>query len=184
MKLLKKDIPARGALAVIGLALIASIVSGREQPQTESTRSPQTESARSPHTAPRAAEEASLADLDLAKLRRENGPAAVSDLLAPRAAPPPPPHYAGQAGPALAPPPPAPVAPPLPFAYLGKIIDGGKTTVFVARGADHYSVESGAEIDQYKVEHVTDRQITFVFRPLGMRQVLDVPQPGQEAAAR
>ena len=120
-----------------------------------------------------------MSDLDLAKLRRERWSEGVANLLAPPVAPPPP-QLTAHAAPAAAPAAPVtPAAPPLPVAYLGKIVEGGTTTVVVARGPDHYSVETGSEIDQYKVENVTETQITFVYRPLGMRQVLVVPQPGQ-----
>jgi hypothetical protein len=185
MKLAKRDIPTRAAVAVIGIVLVASIVSSRDQSAgaTPLPRSPQAEAAGSPRTAQQAALQETLADLDMAKLRHQRWSEGVASLLTPRTAPPPPAQLAVHAAPAVAPSaPPAPVAPPLPFAYLGKIIEGGRTTVFVARGPDHYSIETGSEIDQYKVENVTETQITFVYRPLGMRQVLAVPQPGQEPA--
>lgn len=203
MKLGQRE--ARGALAVIALVVVASVVGGREQPAgatslsttaqpnatasaaAEAGRSPTTEAGRSPTTAPHLTQKESLVDLDMAKLRRQNWSDGVANLLGPRVVPapaPPPAYVVSHAGPAVAPPAPAPVAPPLPFAYLGKIIDGGKTTVFVGRGADHYFVARGTRIDQYQVESVTETQITFVYRPLGMRQVLVVPQPGEQSAVR
>jgi hypothetical protein len=192
MNVLKRDIPPRGALAVIALVLIGSFVGGREQPAgaTALTHSSQAGEARPAHTdlaraaqaTQRPAQEETLSDLDLTKLRRERWSEGVANLLAPRSAPPPPAQAAALAAPSAAPP--APVAPPLPFAYLGKIVDGARTTVFIGRGPDHYSVEAGTEIDQYKVEKVSETQITFVYRPLGTRQVLAVPQPGQEPTAR
>lgn len=66
--------------------------------------------------------------------------------------------------------------PPLPFVYLGQMVDQGRTTVFVGRGEDHYDVAPGLVIDDtYKVERVTETQVTFVYVPLGTRQVLAVP---------
>ena len=181
MKLAKRDIRVRGALAVIALIVIGSVVGGRDQraAATSLPQAPSGEPARALQTAARAAQE-SLTDLDMGKLRRQNWSDGVSNLLGPRSAAVPTQQVTGRAEPAVTPPPPpAPTAPPLPFTYIGKIVDGGRTTVFVGRGADHYEAQAGAEIEQYKVERVTDTQITFVFRPLGTRQVLDVPQPGQ-----
>ena len=187
MRFLKRDIPARGALAVLAVVAIASFVGGREQPAgaTALRQAPQVAPAPPQPTAPRLAGEESLTDVDLAKLKRERWSEGVANLLAPRPVPAPAPaapqsSAEPQAG--VAPPAPPPAAPPLPFVYLGKIIDGGKATVFVGRGADHYSVEPGGEIDQYRVEQITETHITFLFRPLGTRQVLDVPQPGEEPA--
>jgi hypothetical protein len=184
MSWVKRSISARGALALAAVVAIASIVAGRERPAaaTSLSRAPQVEPARAPQAVPRLAEEESLSDLDLGKLRRERWSEGVANLLAPRPVLAPAPSITAKPGPAPTAAPPA--APPLPFVYLGKLVDGGKTTVFVGRGEDHYSVEAGSEIDQYRVEHVTETQVTFVYRPLGIHQVLDVPRPGQEPAAR
>lgn len=70
----------------------------------------------------------------------------------------------------------APVAPALPFQYMGEIIDRGKRTLFVLRGEDHYSLVPGKKIDdQYKVERITDTAVTFTYLPLGVRQNLALP---------
>jgi hypothetical protein len=39
-------------------------------------------------------------------------------------------------------------------------------------------VEPGLTIDTYRVEQVTDTAITFVFLPLGTRQVLELAAAG------
>lgn len=161
-RFLKLKVPPRAALAAAALALIASLVSGREPAETQPAQRPAAER--------QAAPAESLAGIDIAKLTRAGQPEAVNDVLASRglAAP----VSASPEGPAPAA---APAAPPLPFSYLGKMIDGHKTLVFVGRGADHYSVEPGLTIDNtYRVEQITDTAITFVFMPLGTRQVLPV----------
>ena len=67
-------------------------------------------------------------------------------------------------------------APPLPFVYLGQMIDEGKTTVFVTSGEDHYGLAAGLIIDDsYKVERITETQVTFLYLPSRQRQVLAVP---------
>jgi hypothetical protein len=99
----------------------------------------------------------------------------VPDLFAPRTpVSPPAPEVVNTQPPS---PPPAPAAPPLPFTYLGQFIDGAKTEIFVARGAEHYSVEKGRTIeDQYRVEKITKTAVTFIYLPLGTRQNLAIPE--------
>lgn len=157
--LLTRDIPTRAALAVISLALLATVVSGREKPDLAEEAAP----ARA--AAPAAAPEAAL-ELDPARLKRSRTDQAIADLFA---APPP----AGE--PASAQSAPRASAPPLPFQYVAKIIDGDGTKVYVMLGEDHYSVKPGLVIDRnYKVEKVTETAVTFTFLPLGTRQVLSL----------
>lgn len=163
-QLLKLKIPPRAALAAAALALIASLVSGREPAEIAPAPRPAAE---------RQAPAESLAGIDIAKLNRAGQQEVVNDVLAARslAAPAP----AAAAAPDASAAPPAPGAPPLPFQYLGKMIDGDRTLVFVGRGEEHYSVEPGLTIEKtYRVETVTDTAITFVFLPLGTRQSLPV----------
>jgi len=71
-----------------------------------------------------------------------------------------------------APPPPPPRAPPLPFAYLGKMQDGAAVTAFVSQGARNHVLHSGDTLPQYKVESISPTAITFVYLPLGEKQRL------------
>jgi hypothetical protein len=165
MKLFKRDIPPRAALAVVALVLIASIVNGQGQQADPAAAAP----AVAPRAAAGTAAADSLANLDIEKLRSTTKQAAITDVLAHREVPSGDPIAENGAAA-------APVAPPLPFSYLGQMIDGGKTTVFIGHGAEHYIVEAGMTVENnYRVERVTDTQITFVFLPLGTRQVLPVP---------
>jgi hypothetical protein len=120
----------------------------------------------------------SAPELDVRELKRERNPAEVTDLFAPRK-----PRVAVVPAPANsepAPQAPPPSAPPLPFIYLGKLVDGDKLEIFVARGEDHYSVEKGKTIDsRYRVEKVTASAVTFIYLPLGTRQTLPIPAPPQ-----
>jgi len=120
----------------------------------------------------------SAPELDLRELKRARNPAEVVDLFAPRkpsAAPVPAPT---NAEPAPASPPPS--APPLPFTYLGKLLDGDKLEIFIAQGDDHYNVERGQTIDgRYRVEKVTATAVTFIYLPLGTRQTLPIPAAPQ-----
>ena len=155
--LLTRDIPPRAALAVIVLALLATVVSGREKPDLSEDAAP----ARAPVQV--AAVEAAP-DLDPARLKRSRTDQAVADLFASPA----PAAEPGQ-------PAPRPTAPALPFQYVAKIIDGGNTTVYVLHGEDHYGVKPGLVIDRnYRVEKVTETAVTFTYLPLGTRQVLSL----------
>jgi hypothetical protein len=168
--LLTRDIPPRAALAVVALVLFASVVTGREAPHSAAavTDRPRPLTVGSPADP--------IADLDLERLKRPpNEEQKIANLFATRGPAPSPPSSSvvGGAEPAA---PAAPVAPPLPFRYLGRIIDGSTTAVFLARGEDNYSVEPGQMIDnQYRVEQVTDNAVTFTYLPMGARQVLSVP---------
>lgn len=157
-----KDIPPRAMLAVVALALLASVVSGREK------RDLTPEPAAAAKASVQVAASDAAPDFDPGKLQRPTTDAAIADLFAPDTANAPP---AGREEPA-----PRPSAPPLPFRYLGKIIDGDQTAVFLMRGDDHYNVAAGQVIDRtYRVDRITETAVTFTYLPLGTRQVLPVP---------
>lgn len=163
-RLLARKLSQRTALLLVALGLAASVVSGREKRDLA-------EPARAPVREAPSAETAALADaLDPARLRRAPVETEIADLFAP------PPSPAQPGSPAVSSAPAAPVAPPLPFRYLARIVDGGRTTVFLANGEHHYPVEPGQVIDRaYRVERVTGTAVTFIHLPSGTRQVLAVP---------
>ena len=173
---LKQEIPVRAAAVVAALALVASVVSGRERPES----APPAPASASPPAPEVALEQMDVTALKLARaLDPATGEPAPSSAFLPAT------NVLGQEGEAPSPEPQrtAPVraaphraAPPLPFTYLGQMIDEGKTTVFVAKGEDHYGLQPGLVIDDaYKVERITDTQVTFLYVPLGVRQVMAVP---------
>jgi hypothetical protein len=70
-------------------------------------------------------------------------------------------------------PPPPPQAPPLPFTYLGKMVDGEKMTVFLARQDRNYVVRPGDTLDgSYRVEAIEESGLALTYLPLGTRQTL------------
>jgi hypothetical protein len=70
-------------------------------------------------------------------------------------------------------PPPPPQAPPLPFTYLGKMIDGDTTTVFLARQDRNFVVRPGDTLDgAYRVEAIEEGEMALTYLPLGARQTL------------
>jgi len=81
------------------------------------------------------------------------------------------------AGPSL--PPPPPQAPPLPYSYLGKLIEAGKTTVFLTKEDRNYIVRAGDTLDgTYGVETVDEQQAVLNYLPLGIRQTLSYAPAG------
>lgn len=105
-------------------------------------------------------------ELNLEKLQREPAEDAETDLFAAKSwyVPPPPPKSL---------PPPPPSAPPLPFAYMGKLIEDGQMTVFLTRQDRNYVVKTGDTIDgMYKVEEVNARIMTLTYLPLKIKQTL------------
>jgi len=118
---------------------------------------------------------ASAADLDLARLRRRaGGPEPVNAFgsrswYVPPPPPPPPPKVE----------PPPPSAPPLPFSYLGRFVEGGVPTYFLARGDRVLTVKEGDILEGiYRVDGVEGSNMNLTFLPLNIRQSLDVGSAG------
>ena len=155
----------RGAIPVLVLALLASVVVGRERP---SDSAPAPAARLDTRIDSRAAAEQ---DLDLSALHRQVDEAKVDPAKDPFAR-----HsFGAPAGaPAQAAAPAS--APPLPFRYLGKAIEDGKLSVFLMRGNDSFSISAKQAIDhEYRVDKVTETQVVFTYLPLKTRQTLDIP---------
>lgn len=151
-----------GGVALVGA--LASVVAGRERPTLELAPAAPASAGATP------AQAGAPFGLDLGKLalRSEHGDeqkaAPPVDPFAPRSFSP---MVAPQAGA-----PAKPVAPPLPFRYLGKMIEDGKLAVFLARGDESLSVKAGQTIGEYRVEKVTDSEVVFTYLPLKTKQSL------------
>jgi hypothetical protein len=118
--------------------------------------------------------------LDLTKLRR--GPVAEpdSEAFSPRSFRPAPAKVKATPVPAAlaAPPPPPPQAPPLPFAYIGRLAEDRDVTVFLAMGDRNLVVKPGDVIDNtYKLEEVSDSALVLTYLPLSQRQTLSTGAP-------
>ena len=174
MKLsLPREIPRRAALVVVALALIASVVAGRE----ELSSNPQAAPEPAPAPAVNGAAPPAIPDLDLDKLNRSVRSNTITDLFASKAVPPPP--VAVVVTPPPPPPPPAPPsAPPLPFRYFGKWIDGDRTVVFLWNASEGHSVAAGDTVEgTYRIEAISDSSVDFVYLPLGSKQTLPISKP-------
>jgi hypothetical protein len=159
---LRMPVSPRATLAIVALALFVSLGIGREAPP--------------PAPPPAPAPAAAPADLDLGPLQRARlgertadpfaRPAGVATLAA---AP-----SAQQARAAVQ----APAPPSLPYSFLGRIVDGNKSTLYLARGEQQYAAEAGAILDgQYQIEQVGPSAIQFIYLPLGTRHTLPLPAP-------
>ena len=68
-----------------------------------------------------------------------------------------------------------PVAPPLPFRFLGRITDSGTTTVFLAYRGQNLGVKKGDEVEKlYRIDQVAEDRLVFVYLPLDERQTLEI----------
>lgn len=81
---------------------------------------------------------------------------------------------AAQAPVAMAPPPP-PSAPPLPFAYMGKLMSEETRTVYLTQGERNLVVQEGETITpDYRMERITETRLTFTHLPSGLQQHLSI----------
>jgi hypothetical protein len=105
------------------------------------------------------------ADIDLAKLEERIDEGAKIDAFAPRNfSPVIPPQAAGA--------PAQQEAPPLPFRYLGKMVEDGKLSVFLANGDESITVHAGQRIGDYRIDKITEAEVRFTFLPLKTKQSL------------
>lgn len=69
-----------------------------------------------------------------------------------------------------------PVAPPLPFRYLGVMFPNGKPLIILARGEEVLMASAGQHLDgQYRVERISDAAVEIIFVPLNATQRLAIP---------
>ena len=71
--------------------------------------------------------------------------------------------------------PPPPVAPPLPYTFAGRLVHDGKLSLLLAKGDEVIPIKEGETLDGvYKVESITQTQITLVYLPLNQKQTIPV----------
>lgn len=165
-----KDLPPRATAAVVALVLVTSVVTGRERPSDAAPQPAERLAAHLRSAAP-------ADELDLERLSRGKSDGTDRDPFAPKSfAPPAPTEAAAKGRSAAAAAPARPTAPPLPFTYLGKVIEDGKLSVFLARGEHNYSVAAAQSIDaEYRIDKVTETAVTFTYLPLKTKQTLEIP---------
>ena len=137
-------------------ALASVVATGREQPS--SIVEP---------AAPRVDTrlQAQDADIDLGKLEERKDEGAKVDAFAPRNFAPVVPRQAAAA-------PAKREAPPLPFKYLGKMVEDGKLSVFLTNGDESITVHAGERVGDYRVDKITEAEVRFTYLPLKTKQSL------------
>lgn len=165
-----RDIPPRAAAVVVALALLASIVTGREHASAPEPPPPL-------RPATLEAQPVPPQELQVDKLVRRRTEHGVQDLFASHSWSPSAPLAAPV--PAVEPTPPPqpviPVAPPLPFTYLGRMIRNERTLVYLLKGEDMLLVENGQTLGEYRIESIGDSAMSFFYVPSGTRQALSFP---------
>ena len=170
---MKKRLRTGLMLGALGITAVATVVSGREDPASELQAQP---TASQPRIAAASAQGTDIAsvDLDLTRLKRDPGAAPIPELFAAVDEP----TGAARSAPKTktlgrpAPPP----EPPLPFKYLGKLIDEGKLAVFLTNGTVHYIAQPGQTIaSQYRVDQISDASVAFTYLPSGSHKTLVIP---------
>lgn len=70
---------------------------------------------------------------------------------------------------------PRPTAPPLPFSYMGRMLEeDGHVVVYLTQGASVYSVSQGDTLDgTYRLERVASNQLVLTYLPLDTKQILN-----------
>lgn len=139
----------------VATALASVVATGREQP-----------SAIVEPAAPRVDTKLQVqnADIDLAKLEERNDEGAKVDAFAPR-------NFSPVVPPQAA----APAkreAPALPFKYLGKMVEDGRLSVFLANGDEALTVHAGDRVGDYRVDKITEAEVRFTYLPLKAKQSL------------
>ena len=70
---------------------------------------------------------------------------------------------------------PAPQAPPLPFRYFGRYVEGNQTTVFVAHNDQNHALKLGENFAiNYKLEEIKDNSLIFTYLPLNQKQNMEI----------
>ena len=162
--------PPRTRWLLLGIALALTLVAARLVGREDEGPPPAAPAARTLGTA--SERPSDRVEINLDRLAARKGVAPASDPFRPltwqsvaqeearKNAPPPPP-------------PPPPQAPPLPFTYMGKLIEDGRIVVFLTQGDRNHIVRQGDTIDgTYRVDAVTEQRLALTYLPLKQKQEL------------
>jgi len=159
---------------------IAALVAGyvvfgpKDSDSVSPARAGASPAAHAPHAATVSSSSVPVARSLLALAHRVVEQSASGSLFAAHSwyvAPPPPPPVAVSTAPVE---PPKPVAPPLPFTYMGSYApDGGAPVFFLTQGDRVYDVHVGDTLDgTYTVDSFNNGQLVFTYKPLNTQQQL------------
>jgi len=70
----------------------------------------------------------------------------------------------------------SPTAPPLPFGYLGRMLEeDGHVVIYLTQGGHVYSVSQGDTINgSYRLDEVSSSRLALIYLPLDIRQTLTI----------
>lgn len=72
----------------------------------------------------------------------------------------------------------APGAPPLPFVYMGKLLSDEVKAVFLVYADRNLIVREGQIVESiYRLDNLSDTQLTFTHLPSGLQQKLSIGEP-------
>lgn len=113
-----------------------------------------------------------LSKLDLGRVSRDAEEVAAVDVFAPKSWAPPP----VKIEPIIVQPV-APVAPPIPFQYVGQLEGGdGKVILYLSRGETVHTVRVGDMLgEQYRLDGLDGGQATLTYLPMNQQQMLAIP---------
>jgi hypothetical protein len=162
----------RGLLGALAVTIVLSAASGEGRKSADAlvvlAQNPVSKEPRQPAQP--------LPHIELERLQMHHEPA-ESDMVASTAfsamswyVPPPPPPPPPPPKPV---PPPPPTAPPMPFSFLGRYMEGQKLTILLVRGDRMYTVAEGEVIDNtYRVERLNGEQVELTYLPLNIKQTI------------
>lgn len=111
-----------------------------------------------------------LPELELEKLELDKSREPITNAFEPRSWAPPPPKRNL--------PPSPPQAPPLPYTFVGKMVDDGQIIVFLTRQERNYAVRSGDKLDNtYQVDDIKPNVMLLTYLPLNLQQSLTIGSP-------
>lgn len=68
-----------------------------------------------------------------------------------------------------------PAAPPLPFTYMGRVVENGSEAIFLATAQQNYMARSGDVLEShYRIDSIGDGQVVFTYLPLKSVQTLEI----------
>jgi hypothetical protein len=66
------------------------------------------------------------------------------------------------------------VIPPLPFTYLGRVVENGRERIFLASAQKNYLAQRGDVLENdYRIDRINEHQILFTYLPLKIGQTLE-----------
>lgn len=174
-----KALGARGRRAAYAVALAATLLAVRWAGGQDETLARPAREMSEERAAPRAAPREALPPLDIALLGARASGASVRDLF-------PAVNWERKAReeearrnpPSKPAPPRPPQAPPVPFTYLGKLVEDGKATVFLVQGERNLIVREGETLaGGWRVDAIGEQSMTLTYVSLDQQRTLSFAAP-------